>query len=165
MKTFLDESVYRPNLSKFLHVFGDRDFVDFLLQLFLVHHTIDMDLQNKLRSLRQAQVLWAQNLWKLWCAGFRHSAGLHVRVTPQGAACRLNGAWRCAGCTECSQCVVGYIGEEDEWQVRQPRMGHGSHQITTLISAHKDDNAIIEPSAPVCALRACEQTVLHKCVL
>ena len=69
------------------------------------------------------------------------------------------GAWRCAGCTECSRCVVGYIGEEEEVahgerQVRQPRMRHGSHQVTKLILAHKDDNAILEPSAPVvgCAL-------------
>ena len=48
-----------------------------------------MDLQNKLRSLRQSQVLWAHNLWELSCARFRHSAGLHVRVIPEGATCRL----------------------------------------------------------------------------
>ena len=30
--------------------------------------------------------------------------------------------------------------------------------------AHKDDNAILQPSA-VCAFRACEQTVLHRCVV
>ena len=47
-----------------------------------------MDLQNKLRSLRQSQGLWAHNLWK-WRARFRHSAGLHVRVIPEGATCRL----------------------------------------------------------------------------
>ena len=36
----------------------------------------------------------------------------------------------------------------------QPRMRHGSHQLTTLILAHKDDHAILEPSASVvrCAL-------------
>ena len=47
-----------------------------------------MDLQNKLRSLRQSQVLWAHNLWELLCAGFRHSAGLHARVILDGATCR-----------------------------------------------------------------------------
>ena len=33
-------------------------------------------------------------------------------------------------------------------------MRHGSHKMTTLILANKDDNAILEPSAPVvrCAL-------------
>ena len=33
-------------------------------------------------------------------------------------------------------------------------MRHGSHQMTTLILAHKDDNAILEPCASVvrCAL-------------
>ena len=50
---------------------------------------IDMDLQNKLRSLRQSQVLWARNLWELWCAGFCHSAGLHVRVILDGVTCQL----------------------------------------------------------------------------
>ena len=36
----------------------------------------------------------------------------------------------------------------------QPRMRHGLHQMTTLILAHKDDIAILEPSASVvrCAL-------------
>ena len=48
-----------------------------------------MDPQNNLRSLRQSQSLRAQNLWELSCAGFRHSAGFHVRVILDGAACRL----------------------------------------------------------------------------
>ena len=56
---------------------------------FPVHHTIDTDLQDKLRSLRQLQVLWAHNLWELLWAGFRHSAGLHARVILDGATCRL----------------------------------------------------------------------------
>ena len=60
-----------------------------LLHIFPVHHMIDMDLQNKLRSLRQSQVLWAHNLWDLWCAGLRHSAGLHERVILDGATYRL----------------------------------------------------------------------------
>ena len=36
----------------------------------------------------------------------------------------------------------------------QPWKRHGSHQMTTLILSHKDDNAILEPSASVvrCAL-------------
>ena len=61
----------------------------FFPNFFPVHHIIDMDLQNKLRSLRQSQVLWAHNLWELWCAGFRHYAGLHGRVILDGATCRL----------------------------------------------------------------------------
>ena len=48
-----------------------------------------MDVQNNLRSLRQSQALWAHNLWELWRAGFRHSAGLHGRVILDGATCRL----------------------------------------------------------------------------
>ena len=36
----------------------------------------------------------------------------------------------------------------------QPWVRHVSHQMTTLVLAHKDDNAILEPSALVvrCAL-------------
>ena len=49
-----------------------------------------MDLQNQLRSSRRSQVLWAHNLWELSCAGFRHSAGLHARVIPDGVTCRLS---------------------------------------------------------------------------
>ena len=49
-----------------------------------------MNLQNKLRSLRQSQVLWARNMWVLWCAGFRHSAGLDARVILDDATCRLS---------------------------------------------------------------------------
>ena len=29
------------------------------------------------------------SLWALWCAGFRHSAGLHARVILDGGVCRL----------------------------------------------------------------------------
>ena len=53
-----------------------------------VHHKIDMDLQNMLRSLRRSQVLWVHNLWELLCTGFRHSAGLHARVILDGATCQ-----------------------------------------------------------------------------
>ena len=62
---------------------------ELLLQILSVHHFIDVDLQDNLRSLRQSQALWAHNLWELSCAGFRHSAGFHARVTLDGAACRL----------------------------------------------------------------------------
>ena len=54
-----------------------------------MHHIIDMDLQDNVRSSRQSQALWAHNLWELSCAGFRHSAGFHARVILDGAACRL----------------------------------------------------------------------------
>ena len=33
-----------------------------------------------LLSSRQSQTLWAHNLWRMFCAGFRHSAGFHARV-------------------------------------------------------------------------------------
>ena len=29
-------------------------------------------------------------MWELWCADFRHSAGLHARVILDGATCRLS---------------------------------------------------------------------------
>ena len=54
-----------------------------------MHHILDMDLQNKRRSLRQSQARWAHCLWELSCAGFRHPAGFHARVILDGAACRL----------------------------------------------------------------------------
>ena len=54
-----------------------------------MHHIIDMDLQDNLRSPRQSQALWAHNLRELSCAGFRHSAGFHARVILDGATCRL----------------------------------------------------------------------------
>ena len=50
----------------------------------------DMDLQKKLRSLRQSQVLWDHNLWEFRCAGFRHSTSLHARVILDVATCRLS---------------------------------------------------------------------------
>ena len=42
-----------------------------------------------LRFSRRSQILCAHNLWELWRAGFRLSAGLHARVILDGAACRL----------------------------------------------------------------------------
>ena len=33
--------------------------------------------------------LAVQEVWELWCAGFRRSAGLHAGVILDGAACRL----------------------------------------------------------------------------
>ena len=42
-----------------------------------------------LSCMRRSQVLWAQNLWELLCAGFRHSASLHARVILDDATCRL----------------------------------------------------------------------------
>ena len=49
-----------------------------------------MDLQNRLRSLRQTQVVWAHNQWRIFfCAVFRHSSGFHATVVLDGAACRL----------------------------------------------------------------------------
>ena len=50
----------------------------------------DMDLLSS-RSLRQSHALWAHNLWRMFCAVFRHSAGFHARVVLDGAACRLGG--------------------------------------------------------------------------
>ena len=53
-----------------------------------MHHFIDVD-RLPWRSLRQSQALCAHNLWRMLCAGFRHSAGFHARVILDGAACRL----------------------------------------------------------------------------
>ena len=44
------------------------------------------------------------------------------------------------------------MNEEDEMlrgekQLSQPRMRHETHQMTKLFQAHKNDNAILEPSA------------------
>ena len=49
-----------------------------------MHQQTAMDLLSS-RSLRQSQspwsqALWAHNLWRSLCAGFRHSAGFHARV-------------------------------------------------------------------------------------
>ena len=49
-------------------------------------------------------------------------------------------------------CVVGSMGEEEEVLMEesvreQPRMRHATHWMTTLTVAHKDDNAILEPTA------------------
>ena len=30
-------------------------------------------------------------MWRMFCAGFRHSPGFHTRVVLDGAACRLGG--------------------------------------------------------------------------
>ena len=35
------------------------------------------------------RISFSSNLLELWCAGFRHSAGLHARVILDGATCRL----------------------------------------------------------------------------
>ena len=81
-------------LPQFLHIpslLRLTELGDFVLQSFPVHHIIDMDLQNNLRSLRESQAVWAHNLWELSCAGFRHSAGFYARVILDGAACRLGG--------------------------------------------------------------------------
>ena len=72
-----------PNFSKFLHFFGDL-----VLQILSVHHIVDMDLL-RLRSLRPSQALWAHNLWRMFCAGFRHSACFHARVVLDSVAFRL----------------------------------------------------------------------------
>ena len=48
-----------------------------------------------------------RKMWELWCAGFRHSAGLHARVILDGATCRLRKLGDVRGCTGCSRCVVG----------------------------------------------------------
>ena len=45
------------------------------------------------RSLRPSQALWAPDLWRMYSAGFHHSAGFHARVVLDGAACRLGDPW------------------------------------------------------------------------
>ena len=46
--------------------------------------------------------------------GFRHSAGLHARVILDGATGQPRELGDVRDCTECSRCVVGQIGEEEE---------------------------------------------------
>ena len=41
-----------------------------------MHHVIEV----VLLSLRPSQAPWAHNLWRVCCAGFRHSAGFHDKV-------------------------------------------------------------------------------------
>ena len=54
----------------------------------------------------------------------------------------------CSVCSRIGRCRRG--STHGGRRVReQPRMRHGSHKMTTLILAHKDDNAILEPSALV----------------
>ena len=44
-------------------------------------------------------------LWRMFCAGFRHSAGFHARVVLDGAACRLGGLGEVDD-------VLGVLGED-----------------------------------------------------
>ena len=53
-----------------------------------MHHITDIDLLSS-RSLRQSKALEAHDLWRMFCAGFRHSAGFHARVVLDGDTCRL----------------------------------------------------------------------------
>ena len=48
----------------------------------------DADLLSS-RSLNSRKLFGLINLWRMFCAGFRHSAGFHARVVLDGAACRL----------------------------------------------------------------------------
>ena len=52
--------------------------------------------------------------WRMFCAGFRHSAGLHARVILDGVTCRLSDLGDVRGVLKCSHCVVGWVGEEEE---------------------------------------------------
>ena len=62
---------------------------DLVLKILSVHHITDMNLLPW-RSLRPSQAPLAHNLWRMLCAGFRHSADFHARVVLDGAACRLD---------------------------------------------------------------------------
>ena len=121
-----------------------------------MHHKTDMDLLSS-RSLRQSQALWAHNLWRMFCAGFRHSAGFHDRVVlgevDDALLCVL-GEDRVVPIVVLvlvSWCTAGGRATKDETCV---------DQMTDSFQAHKDDAAILGPSA--CgAFRACEETVLR----
>ena len=39
---------------------------------------------NRVKAITHTRGALAPRMWELWCAGFRHSAGLHVRVTLHG---------------------------------------------------------------------------------
>ena len=62
------------------------ELVDLLLQILSVHRIIGRCLTQNFQKLSQA--LWAHNLWRMFCAGFRHSAGFHDMVL-DGVAFRL----------------------------------------------------------------------------
>ena len=139
-----------------------------------------MDLQNKLRFLRQSQALWAHNLWELWCAGFRHSAGLSRQSDSWWRNLSTEGAWRCAWCTGCSRsccvlvvpimpcsCVVveGRVTEKDDVLVVNGRWDSNKGwdmcgPDDRFFSGAQRCYAILKPCA--CdAFRDCEQTVLR----
>ena len=63
------------------------ELVDLLLQILSVHRIIDRCLPENFQKLSQA--LWAHNLWRMFCAGFSHSAGFHDRMVLDGVAFRL----------------------------------------------------------------------------
>ena len=135
-----------------------------------------MDLQNKLRSLRRSQVLRTHNLWSC-CA--RVSATLQV-FTPEwflmAPLVDRGSLEMCGICTECSRCVVRQIGEEEECSWRKVRE---RTTVDETCDTPDDDtyfghtNAcksrlVLNLSLPKrieCAVRACDQTVLHRCVL
>ena len=78
-------------MSQFLQIpslLQGSELGDLLLQILSVHHIIDMDLLSW-RTLRPSQAPWAHNLWRMCCAGFRHSAGFHDRVVLDSDAFRL----------------------------------------------------------------------------
>ena len=69
------------------------------------------------KSLKQSQALWAHNLWRMSCAGFRHSAGFHARVILEGAACRLRGLGEvddALGVPGVDRVVERRVNEEDD---------------------------------------------------
>ena len=60
---------------------------------------IELDVRNKFLSARVmfSVSLWScdfllsfssRQVWRMFCGGFRHSAGCHARVILDGAACR-----------------------------------------------------------------------------
>ena len=128
------------------------------------------------------------NLCELRCASFRHSAGLHARVTFDGAACRLGDletfmmywcfwSWSC--CTDCAACSC--VAKE-EWMRKMSCSWWKPDEIATVdVTCNTPDDStcftskkmtmqFLSRARPwakrvVCAFRACEHTVLNTCVL
>ena len=138
------------------------------------------------KDLRPA-VLHLSHRFESWCGscGARVSATLQV-LTPEWSLmvqlvdwgslemCGMYGVFSELLLLYRSSCVFLCRRRKSEWgrwsargerQVRQPKMRHGTHQITTLFSGAQRWQCNSWAKRVVCAFRACEQTVLLRCML
>ena len=107
-------------------------------------------------------------MWRMFCAGFRHSASFHARVVLEGAACRLGGLGEvddvlgilgvcCPDCGACSGVVVeGRVNEEDDVLVVRGKC-ESNKGWTDSFQAHKDVMQFLSRDA----FHACQENVLR----